>query len=113
MLEDVWEVVATPEAGRVIVVLYCMSLLIALLGMVGLAFTTILRLPVGEEPGTYSAVRNGGNAAEGYRYLVTGDYIKSGIPYVYFLLGFGKTTANFLRRDSLNAQVSHPDLWPG
>ncbi len=83
-------------------------LLIALLGMVGLAFTTILRLPVGEEPVPIPASpQRSGNAAEGYRYLVTGDYIKSGIPYDYFLLGFGKTAANQLHRDSLNAQVSH------
>lgn len=83
-------------------------LLIALLGMVGLAFTTILRPPDDEKPVPIPASpQRSGDAAEGYRYLVTGDYIKSGIPYDYFLLGFGKTTANFLRRDSLNAKVSH------
>jgi mono/diheme cytochrome c family protein len=83
-------------------------LLIALLGMVGLAFTTTLRLPVGEDPVPIPASpQRTGDAAEGYRYLVMGDYIKSGIPYDYFLLGFGKTAANLLHRDSLNAQVSH------
>jgi mono/diheme cytochrome c family protein len=83
-------------------------LVLALLGMAGLAFTTTLRFSVGEEPVPIPASpQRSGDAAEGYRYLVTGDYIKSGIPYDYFLLGFGKTAANLLHRDSLNAQVSH------
>src|ERR1700743_2649911 len=83
-------------------------LLIALVGVAGLAFATTLRFPVGQEPVSIPASpQRGGDASEGYRYLVTGDYIKSGIPYDYFLLGFGKTAANLLHRDSLNAQVSH------
>jgi mono/diheme cytochrome c family protein len=48
-----------------------------------------------------------GDVAAGYRYLITGDYIKSGIPYDYFLLGFGRTAANYLHRDSPNAVISH------
>ena len=83
-------------------------LVLAMFGMVGLAFTKTLRFSVGEEPVPIPASpQRSGDAAEGYRYLVTGDYIKSGIPYDYFLLGFGKTAANLLNRDSLNAQVSH------
>jgi mono/diheme cytochrome c family protein len=48
-----------------------------------------------------------GDAAAGYRYLTTGDYIKSGIPYDFFLLAFGRTAANYLHRDSPNAVISH------
>lgn len=48
-----------------------------------------------------------GDSAAGYRYLTTGDYVKSGIPYDFFLLGIGKTKANYLNRDGLNANVSH------
>ena len=48
-----------------------------------------------------------GDVAAGYRYLVTGDYIKSGIPYDYFLLGFGRQATNYLQRDSPNAVISH------
>ena len=83
-------------------------LVLAMLGMAGLAFTTTLRFHVGEDPVPIPASpQRSGDATEGYRYLVMGDYIKSGIPYDYFLLGFGKTAANLLHRDSLNAQVSH------
>jgi mono/diheme cytochrome c family protein len=53
-----------------------------------------------------SPQRNG-NAAAGFHYLTTGDYIKSGIPYDLFLLGIGRNPANFLHRDSLNAVISH------
>jgi mono/diheme cytochrome c family protein len=83
-------------------------LVLAMLGMIGLAFTTTWRLSVEEEPVPIPASpQRSGDAAEGYRYLVTGDYIKSGIPYDYFLMGFGKTATNLLHRDSLNAQVNH------
>jgi len=53
-----------------------------------------------------SPQRNG-DASAGFRYLTTGDYLKSGIPYSYFLLGVGKNTANYLNRDSPNALISH------
>jgi mono/diheme cytochrome c family protein len=83
-------------------------LVLTMLGVVGLAFTKTLRLSVKEDPVPIPASpQRSGDATEGYRYLVMGDYIKSGIPYDYFLLGFGKTAANLLHRDSLNAQVSH------
>jgi hypothetical protein len=48
-----------------------------------------------------------GEADKGYDYLTTGDYIKSGIPYNYFLLGFGKSVSNRLKRDSPNNLISH------
>jgi mono/diheme cytochrome c family protein len=83
-------------------------LVLTMLGVVGLAFTGTLRHSVAEDPVPIPASpQRSGDAAEGYRYLVTGDYIKSGIPYDYFLLGFGKTDANLLHRDSGNAVISH------
>jgi mono/diheme cytochrome c family protein len=48
-----------------------------------------------------------GDAAAGYRYLTTGDYVKSGIPYDFFLLGIGRNKANYLGREGLNASVGH------
>ena len=48
-----------------------------------------------------------GDAKEGYRYLTTGAYVKSGIPYDLFLLGMGKNKNSFLEREGLNANVSH------
>jgi mono/diheme cytochrome c family protein len=83
-------------------------MVLAVLTAIGLAFTTVFHYPGGDDPVPIPASpQRSGNAAMGYRYLTTGDYIKSGIPYNFFLLGFGKTTANYLHRDSLNATVSH------
>lgn len=48
-----------------------------------------------------------GDAKQGFTYLTTGDYIKSGIPYSYFKLGFGKSSNNYLQRDGLNKDISH------
>ncbi|WP_290792521.1 c-type cytochrome [Flavihumibacter sp. UBA7668] len=48
-----------------------------------------------------------GNAAKGYQYLTTGDYVKGGIPYDFFVLGKGKENRNYLNRTGLNATVSH------
>jgi mono/diheme cytochrome c family protein len=47
-----------------------------------------------------------GDAAIGYKYLTTGDYIKSGIPYDLFLMGIGKDSKNYLQRDSFNKNIS-------
>jgi cytochrome c1 len=83
-------------------------LVLTILGSIGLAFTTVFHYSLEDEPVPIPASpQRVGNAAMGYLYLTTGDYIKSGIPYNYFLLGFGKSTANYLHRDSLNAIVSH------
>jgi mono/diheme cytochrome c family protein len=84
------------------------TVVITLLGLGGMAFTSIWGGYHKDEPVPVPASpQRSGDAAEGYRYLVTGDYIKSGIPYDYFLMGFGKTATNLLQRDGLNAQVSH------
>ena len=48
-----------------------------------------------------------GDAKKGYVYLTTGDYLKSGIPYNYFKLGFGKSTVNYLQRDGMNKDIPY------
>jgi mono/diheme cytochrome c family protein len=84
-------------------------IVLAVMGVVVLAFTRVLEkggrtdepVPVPASP------QRSGDVTAGYQYLTTGDYIKSGIPYDYFLLGFGRTTTNYLHRDSPNAVISH------
>jgi len=81
---------------------------LTLLGVVGLAFTTALKLSPGEIPVPVPASpQRSGDAAVGYQYLTTGDYIKSGIPFNYFLLGFGKRPDTLLHRDGLNADIPY------
>jgi len=48
-----------------------------------------------------------GDAAAGYSYLTTGDYVKGGLPYDYFTLAIGKSRTNYLNRDGLNAALTH------
>lgn len=48
-----------------------------------------------------------GDAIKGYQYLTTGDYLKSGIPYSFFVLGAPRDTNNFLNRTGLNKNLSH------
>jgi mono/diheme cytochrome c family protein len=50
-----------------------------------------------------------GDAAAGYRYIVTGDYVNSGLPLSLYRMRFGKDRRNDLRRDGLNATV-RPDF---
>ena len=48
-----------------------------------------------------------GDTAKGYEYLVTGDYVKSGPAYGYFILLNGKEKKNYLNRTGKNATVSY------
>src|SRR6478735_8320758 len=48
-----------------------------------------------------------GNADSGYRYIITGDYVNSGIPFGLYNLGFKKEKANILDRQNENAEVRY------
>ena len=51
------------------------------------------------------SIQRNGNAKAGYEYLITGDYLKSGLPYGYFTLLNGKDSHNYLKRTGKNAIV--------
>ena len=46
-----------------------------------------------------------GDVTKGYNYLISGDYMNSGIPYAVFLLGFGEDNTNLLNRSGDNAVI--------
>ncbi|HSZ84621.1 MAG TPA: hypothetical protein VK787_01250 [Puia sp.] len=72
------------------------------------AFTKAVHHFITEEPVPIPASpQRSGNADKGYNYLITGDYLKSGIPYNYFKLAYGKNNGGFLKRDGVNADVSY------
>src|SRR5690242_479921 len=48
-----------------------------------------------------------GDAAAGYKYLTTGDYVKGGLPFDFYRMAAGSNNKNYLKREGLNAQVSH------
>ena len=51
--------------------------------------------------------QRGGDAAKGFDYMVNGDYIKSGLPYGYYKMLFGKDTLNYLDRSGRSATLAH------
>lgn len=63
------------------------------------------KLDQGPEPIPASKQRNG-DAAKGYQYLITGDYLKSGIPFSFFKLAY-KSDSNDLQRDGFNKNLSY------
>jgi len=68
--------------------------------------------PLPETPGyTTTAIppftQRSGDANKGYTYLITGDYMSSGIPYNAFLLGNGQNTENLLQRSGDNAVIPY------
>lgn len=48
-----------------------------------------------------------GNADSGYHYIITGDYVKSGIPLNMYHFAFRKEKANLLGRQGDNAEVRY------
>ena len=72
------------------------------------SFSTILTHFTPDKPVHIPASKQRtGDAAEGYRYLTTGDYVKGGLPYDFYLMGFGSSKTNYLKRVGLNANVNH------
>jgi hypothetical protein len=54
-----------------------------------------------------SPQRLGGDINKGYDYLTTGDYVKGGIPYSFWLMGMGKVNTNYLNRTGKNEKLAH------
>lgn len=83
-------------------------IVLALIVVSGVAFTGVLTHgefePVPIPPSTQ---RTGGDAQKGYEYLITGDYVKGGIPYNMFIMGMGKDKTNYLNRSGKNEKISH------
>jgi len=77
-----------------------------LVGVGCLAAASRIRAPREPEPIPPSAQRTG-NAERGYQYLVTGDYLKSGIPYAYYSLMGARDTANQLKRTGVNKNIRY------
>ncbi len=48
-----------------------------------------------------------GDAKQGFEYLTTGDYLRSGIPLSYFKMVFSKTSLNYLNRGGINTDIPY------
>jgi mono/diheme cytochrome c family protein len=72
------------------------------------SYNSILILKRGNDPiPVPPSVQRTGDASAGYKYLTTGDYLRSGIPLSYFKMGFGKSDTNYLNRDGYNKEVPY------
>jgi hypothetical protein len=73
----------------------------------GFAFTTWIQEYSEYDPVPIPASqqRLGGDAKRGLEYLITGDYVKGGIPYSAFVMGLGKDRRNFLQREGKNEKL--------
>ena len=85
---------------------------ISLLVLISLFGLWMLLLSASSDPGDKPqfippSIQRGGDAQKGYQYLITGDYLKSGLPYGYFNLLNGKDKHNYLNRTGKNATVPH------
>ncbi len=82
---------------------------ITILLLVGLAGITLTNQTLQEEQPEFVAAskQRTGDAAKGFTYLTTGDYLKSGIPYSLFVLGAAKDSNNFLQRTGNNKNLPY------
>jgi len=81
---------------------------ISCIGIASVGFISAIHY-FNEEKPVYipASVQRNGDSKKGYTYLTTGDYLKSGIPYNYFKLGFGKSSVNYLQREGLNKDIGY------
>lgn len=72
-----------------------------------LAFTHF-GLPDKPVPIPVSKQRTGGDPKKGYDYLTTGDYVKSGLPYQFFMMGPGnENNKTYLQRPGINKNIPY------
>ena len=73
-----------------------------------MAFVSIAEFPSKDKPEYIQpSKQRTGNAAKGYEYLITGDYLKSGIPFSLFGLATKKDSNNYLKRTGNNKLLSY------
>jgi mono/diheme cytochrome c family protein len=84
-------------------------LILLFIASISVAFINIASVFNLKETPTYipPSKQRTGDATKGYQYLTSGDYLKSGIPYTFFVMGAPRDTNNFLNRTGLNKTLSH------
>lgn len=83
--------------------------LLGIIVIVGLSFASVSATAELNEKPTFipPSPQRTGDAAKGYLYLITGDYLKSGLPLRYFKILNGVDKNNYLNRTGKNALVPH------
>jgi hypothetical protein len=81
--------------------------LFGIIAIIGLSFISVAENSDPIDKPTYisPSIQRTGDAQKGYQYLITGDYLKSGLPYRFFKIIYGKEKHNYLNRTGKNALV--------
>jgi cytochrome c5 len=84
------------------------NILILFMAVLCFAFSKLTSVTGNDKPEPIPVSKQrSGDAAKGYEYLTTGDYLKSGIPYSLFTLGVPKDINNYLKRNGINKNIPH------
>ena len=77
-------------------------------GLIIISCVSFVSITFNEEPVPISASQQRmGNADSGYQYIITGDFVKSGLPLNLYHLALKKEKTNPLNRDGDNAEVRY------
>ena len=82
-------------------------LIIILICVAGTGFSLLVKPGPDDPVFIPPSAQRQGNADSGFKYIVTGDYVNSGLPYIFYKLGIGRDDKNFLKREGLNASVRY------
>src|ERR1700730_3947860 len=75
---------------------------------VGLSFNSSTLFRSGNDPVPVPpSKQRTGDAKAGFRYLTTGDYLRSGIPLSLFKMVSGKSAIDYLNREGLNKDIPY------
>jgi mono/diheme cytochrome c family protein len=83
--------------------------ILSIFAFIGLSFISVSATsdPIEKPVFIPSSPQRIGDSKKGYQYLITGDYLKSGLPFALFKFLNGKEKHNYLHRSGKNAQVPH------
>jgi mono/diheme cytochrome c family protein len=81
-------------------------IVILMLCLLGLGFNVIIEPDPNDPVFIPPSPQREGNPDSGYQYIITGDYVNSGLPTIFYKLGFGRAK-DLLKRDGKNAGIRH------
>jgi mono/diheme cytochrome c family protein len=82
-------------------------LIIAVVCFIATSYTLVT--PPGPDDPVFipPSLQRTGNADSGLQYIVTGDYVNSGLPLLFYRMGLGMNKEDFLQRDGKNAGIRY------
>jgi Cytochrome c len=82
-------------------------LLIILLCIMGTGFSLLVKPGPDDPVPVPPSPQRTGNADSGFRYIITGDYVNSGLPLIFYRMGLGRDEKNLLGREGINASIRY------